>query len=420
MSEQLQTLSSKSVSAKIILISTIIFAVVFAWFAVRWQIGDMLAELTAPNDANAGQSAEAAKNLAPHDPLANWLAASVGKSENAPAAFADVVRLAPRDFRWRVELARAFEQAGDNEKAEQSFKRAVELAPAYAYPHWQTGNFYLRQNRSAEAFAEFKKAAVGNDVYPEQIFAIAWDYYEKDTAKLGEFAGDAAAKKSLVKFYFAKNRPADALAVFNSLTETERQNDVNFTKFIADISFQKRFFRSSVEFARQSVIDADAKAETMTNGGFEKEIAAPEATYFNWKLTTAEKLDIKTDATQKHEGNRSLRVVFSGFAESYLGGVRQIAAVQPNAKYRLSFWAQTENLRSAGMPNIEIINANDDKLIAASKVFSGSSEWQESNIEFAAPENCEGVTVKIGREFCGTQCAIYGTLRLDDFRLTKR
>ena len=34
----------------------------------------------------------------------------------------------------------------------------------------------------------------------------------------------------------------------------------------------------------------------------------------------------------------------------------------PNKKYRLSFWVKTENLKSAGTPDLEIVNANQVKL----------------------------------------------------------
>lgn len=421
MSEQIQIINSKTVKARFITILAIILTLIFAWFAVRNQIGDMLADLTSPGDPNVQAAAAAAKGFAPNDPLANWLAASVGKNEDAIPAFEQVVRLAPYDFRWRVELARAYEQAGETEKAEQSFKRAVELAPAYAYPRWQAGNFYLRQNRGDEAFAELKKASVNNDLYPEQVFAIAWDYYNQNIGKINEIAGDSLdAKKGLIKFYINKNRPADALDVFNTISAADKIADPVFSKFITEISFQKRFFRASQEFARQSGIDAESKNGAITNGGFEREIVEPDATYFNWKLVSSEKLGIKTDATQKHEGNRSLRVVFSGFADAYTGNVRQFAAVEPSGKYHLSFWVRTENLKSAGLPNVEIINADDDKSIAVSKSFpGGSNDWQQVEIDFAAPENCEGVTVKIGRAYCGEQCTIYGTIWLDDFKLAK-
>ena len=43
MSEEIQILNSKTLKARIILSLLVIIALVFAWFAVRWQLGDMLA-----------------------------------------------------------------------------------------------------------------------------------------------------------------------------------------------------------------------------------------------------------------------------------------------------------------------------------------------------------------------------------------
>ncbi len=421
MSEQFLEINSKAAKGRILLICMMIFALVFAWLSVRWQFGAMLGELTSVSDPNLKTAAEAAKNLAPDNPSANWLAANADSSGEQTADYETVVRLAPNDFRWWIELGRAAEQDGNLKKAEQAFRRAAELAPEYAYPRWQLGNFYLRQNRGDEAFTELKKAADSNDTYPAQVFAIAWDFYGQDSAKLVQIAGDSVnAKKGLVNFYIAKDRPADALGVFNSLPDAERKTVNNFTKLLTELTFQKRFFKAAEEFAAQSGIDADAKIGAITNGGFEREISAADATYFNWKLNPAEKIEIKTDATQKREGSRSLRVVFTGFANSYLGNVVQFVAVEPNGKYRLSFWAKAENLKSAGTPNIEIVNANDDKMIVAGKPLAvGSSDWQATELEFTAPENCQGITVKIGRAFCGEQCPISGTLWLDDFKLVK-
>ncbi len=421
MSENFLELNSKAVKGRILLISAAIFALIFLWFAARWQFGSMLGELTSLSDPNLKAAAEAAKSLAPDSPSANWLAANADSSGEQTANYETVVRLAPNNFRWWIELGRAAEQDGNLDKAEKSLRRAAELAPEYADPRWQLGNFYLRQNRGGEAFAELKKAADNNDLYPAQVFATAWDFYAQDSAKLNQIAGNSVnAKKGLVSFYIAKDRPADALEVFNTLPDEDRKTVNNYTKLLTELTFQKRFFKTAEEFAAQSGIDAEAKIGTLSNGGFEREIVSADATYFNWKLTPAEKIEIKTDATQKREGNRSLRVVFTGFAGSYVGNVIQFAAVEPNGKYRLSFSAKTENLKSAGTPNIEIVNANDDQMIAASKpLANGSSDWQTTELEFAAPENCQGITVKIGRAFCGEQCAISGTLWLDDFRLVK-
>ena len=183
---QIKILDSRKTSVRIGIIAAIIFALVVGWLAIRWQLGNMLAELTLATDQNAAEVAQLAVNFAPDDPLANWLFANT-KTANSDSVqdLERVVRLSPNDFRWWIELGRAREQAEMPEAAEKAFQKAVALAPDYTFPHWQFGNFYLRQNRTDEAFAELKKAAENNALYREQVFSIAWSYFEKDTPSMG-------------------------------------------------------------------------------------------------------------------------------------------------------------------------------------------------------------------------------------------
>lgn len=428
MSEQIKVVSSKNAKMRVLLILVIVFALLFAWFTVRWQFGNLFATLTSPADQNAKEISKAASGLSPNDPWTKWLQASVEKDiftpekiESSVKLYEDVVRLSSNDYRWWIELGRAYEQAEKYELAESAFKKAVEFAPNYTYPHWQLGNYFLRQNRSDEAFAELQKAALKSQSYREQVFSMAWDYFEQNAEKVEQLAGDSSdAKKTLVKFYVNKGRSADAVRVWNTLSEEDKQKNPATSKLVAQVLYEKRFYRAAVEFARQLGIDSDSKAETVTNGSFEKVLTVPEDTYFGWKAVSSpsDKIDIKTDSGVKKEGARSLRINFAGYQKQDLLNVWQITAVEPKKKYRLVFWLRTENLKSAGTPQLEIVNANDDKMIVSSKPFpTGTNDWQAISLDFTAPDNCEGIIIRTGRAFCDAGCPIVGTIWYDDFVL---
>ena len=427
--EQLKFVDTRRLPVRLGLIFAIFFALVFAWLAVRWQVGNMLAEYTSSNESNVQTVAEFSAASAPGDPMANWFLASSERDIFTPEKlraslekYEKVVRLAPYDYRWWIELGRAREQAEDVAGAEAAFLRAVRLAPTYTYPHWQAGNFYLRQGDTVKAFAELQKAAENNPVYRQQVFSTVWDYFDKDTARLEQIAGDApAVRADLALFYATKERAADSLRVWNTLTPEQKKENESDGKIIAQAFFEKKYFRSAIGFTREIGIETDAQAEKFQNAGFEASIGRENDSYFNWKVIPAEKVDVRLDPSQKHGGNRSLRVVFNGFAAAQYYQVYQIVAVEPNVKYRLGFWLRTENLKSAGNPLIEIVNANDDKLIKAGDAFpGGTNEWQEVKIEFVAPPNAEGVTVRVARAFCGNQCPLFGSIWLDDFLIGRQ
>lgn len=406
----------------------IFVALVFGWFAVRWQLGNMLAELTAPTEPNAKEVAALAIRFSPGDPMANWLLAGTRRNIFTPEAvsataknYETVAKLSPSDFRWWVELGRAREQAEETAAAEAAYRRAVEIAPSYTYPRWQLGNFYLRQNRSEEAFAELKKAASTNTVYRDQVFSIAWDFYEKDTARLEAIAGDLSSTRAgLARFYAAKKRAADSLRIWNTLTPEEKSENTPIARVIATAFYENRIFRQAQEFVRDLGIEPDARFETIQNAGFENPFGNAKETYFGWRVEPKDKIEIKFDPTQKHEGRRGLRAAFSGYSEPTLYALNQYVTVQPEAKYRLTFWLRTENLKSGGTPALEIYNANDDKIIVTSDAFpTGTNDWQQIKLEFAAPANAEAVGVRTVRAFCGEQCPIVGVLWYDDFKLER-
>jgi len=420
--------SSKTPLIRAFLAIALLTAVLFGWVAIRRQIGSMLADLTSAADPNADDIATVARRMSPNDPRGAWLQASlernvfsVERTESAVRLFEQTIRLSPYDYRWWIELARSYEQAERPADAERALKQAVAIAPEYAFIKWQMGNFYLRQKRPDDAFIALKGATRNNHVYREQAFSLAWDYFDKDPAKVEEIAADQPeVYAELALFYAARGRAADSVRVWNRLSDQDKAAYPNITKVMAQGLFDKRFFEQSLEFARQVGIDSESEPNTVTNPGFESALTNADETFFGWRLAKNEgKLDIAPDSSVKHSGARSLRFGFRNYAKAELYNVFQTVVVKPNKSYRLKFWLRTEGLKSAGNPQLEIVNANDDKLMVSTKPFPiGTNDWQEIEISFTTPENCTGMTIRTSRSFCGDGCPIAGTIWYDDFSLT--
>jgi hypothetical protein len=282
------------------------------------------------------------------------------------------------------------------------------------------GNFLIRQGRAEEAIDELKWTTENNVIYRDQAFALVWNYFGNDVAKVEQLADDRPDVKAGLAYFFATHdRPEDSLRIWNTLSKNEKAIENRTARGIAQTMLEKRAFWEGVEFAKQSGIDTNASIEAITNPGFESTIVPVNDTIFGWKIDRADaKAENSADPSVRRSGIRSLRTVFRNYVKPTFYGVWQNVAVKPNAHYILRLWVRTENLKSGGLPLIEIVNASDDKGIAVSKPFpTGTNDWSEVTVEFTTPEICGGVFIRTSRETCGENCPLTGTMWLDDFEL---
>lgn len=418
----------KTLKAKLTLAVVVILTIVSAWFAIRWQLSEMLSAITRREDPNAVRIADLALRWAPSNPQASRFRALIGQdaaptdTRTAVEMAENTVRLAPNDFRWRIELARALAQDEQFERAEDEFERAVELAPSYAAVRWAFGNFLMRQDRIDEAFAQLKIAAAGNGFYRDQVFSLAWDYFGKDALQLESIAADNSQSRTQLAYFFAaRGRAEDALRNWNYLNDDEKAQNSSFLKVMAQGVFEQGHFPVALQFEKELGIDEETKAEAITNGSFEKILNGENKSRFTWQVTrNIPKLEIASDQNVKRTGNRSVRLAFRGFNRPELSNLSQVVVVSPQKKYRLRSWVRTENLKSIGTPMLDILNANDNKPIARSQPFAtGSNDWQEIILDFTTPENCTAITIRTIRASCGEDCPMTGTVWYDDFELQR-
>jgi hypothetical protein len=102
--------------------------------------------------------------------------------------------------------------------------------------------------------------------------------------------------------------------------------------------------------------------------------------------------------------------------------VAQLVVVEPQTRYRLEWYARTEDLRSAGTPLFQIVDETDGTILGTSPaISSGTTNWQLVSIEFGTKANTEAVRLRINRTACGEDpiCPIFGTVWYDDFNLQR-
>ncbi|MBV9209879.1 MAG: hypothetical protein JOZ52_04590, partial [Acidobacteria bacterium] len=360
--DQLKLINVSAPLARMLLIIPVALVLLGAFLAARWYVGNTLADFAPDADEGGVETTRKAIGLAPSDPLVYLAAANQEMSTLDPSRRAEAVRLyeqsvrlSPNDYRLWLALGRAREQSGDSAGGEKALRRAVELAPTYAYPHWYLGNLLLRAGRTDEAFTELRRAAESNPTaFRPLIFDAAWNIYDKDVQAIERVVGaDANVRAQLATFLATHERAEDAVRLWKSLSKDEKQAEAKTGEALLRALFDKKQYRAAQELARDLGVESGESVGRFANGGFESEIKAAGASLFGWQINSVAQTEVAVDTNQHHGGTRSLRIIFDGFSKPGYYNITQVVAVEPATRYRFEGYVRTQDLKSGGTPLIE-------------------------------------------------------------------
>jgi tetratricopeptide (TPR) repeat protein len=433
MAEQLVHINATRPLIRILLFLAVALTLPASWFAMRWYVGNTLAEYHNPevHGIDMGRRAVA---WAPDDPLSHWRLGEIAQRRLPPDQIAQVVAeyekaasLSPNDYRYWVPLGMALEQAGELDRAEKALRRAVELAPSYAFPRWNLGNLLLRSGRYTEAFAELRRASEADLALRGQLLNLAWQVYREDLDSLTSAVGTSAnARAELAAFVAGRQRFDDVLKLWSGLNASDKRvNKIPGRAIINQLLGAGRF-HLAIEIANDLVPGPiyQAKIGQFIDGGFDDNLVSQEASVFGWQVKSQPpQLQVGIDPNRGHASRRSLRIVFQVRSRLDTINVAQLVPVKPGGQYELECYVKTENLQSGATPLIQIVDGPTGSVIAASApAATGNNDWQLVSLSFNVGAKTEAVVVRIVRGTCGEDptCPIFGTVWYDDFNFKPR
>jgi hypothetical protein len=419
---------------KICLILLLGIGVLWSYFAVRWYLGNTMAEYF-NTDENDLDLARLARSLAPADPLTHWRLAQVSQKQLPPGQAADAipeyekaVSLSPNDYRLWMSLGMAWEQSGEVGRGEHALRQAVALAPSYAYPRWYLGNLLLREAEYDEAFAELRKASEADPELQSQMFNLVWEVYGDDFDSLRKAVGEEASTHAQFSLYLLKREKfAEGLRLWNTLTQEEKTANKAAGDAMVSTLIGARRFHDAMNIwnellPKNAVLAGEGR---MFDGGFEETVTYSPEVVFGWQVKPGPQMQIGIDPAVSHSGLRSLRLLFQVRAKfAYDFSATQLVPVAAGTTYDFECYVRTEKLQSGGTPLIQIVDASDGSFLAVSRSApSGDNDWNRIELSFKTKDTTEAVMVKIIRDTCGedaTVCPIFGGVWYDDFSFKRR
>ena len=346
----------------------------------------------------------------------------------------------PRDYRFWLELGRAYESNGEQARAEQAFQRATELAPKYFEPRWTLANFRLRAGQVEPALGDFKLAMMlsgGSAQRPDQMAALnAYDTVARgagnDFDVLRRVAPDDSVSQTYLASYLANHSLDAALNLWRRLPSDEPETYRSLLFQLLDLTQRAGRFDDEREVWRrllklEGAGGVNDDGNLMTNPGFEQApwgekypLLSDPPTGFDWTLRPHPEVRARRDGSDHHTGAYALHLTFAASMRSEFHEVSQLISVEPSRSYRLRYFVKTALMPSSAA-FIEISDAaQPGRFIRRSVVPGGTSDWQEVALDFTTPAATHALRLTIRSpqlvEFSSSQV---GELWLDDFRLEK-
>lgn len=399
-----------------------VLAIALAFFGIRAARASYQASL----GTLAGY--QAAARLEPGNPenwylLGRYWQYSIDQPDPAQAIanFRRALALNPGYTDAWLDLGTVYELEGDFSSADNAYRQARHSYPVSAAVAWRYGNFLLRQNQVAPAFAEIRRAVYSDTKRSAEAFSRCWRVDPDVDSILDQvIPPNRAAYLDIIRDLSSTDQLTDALTVWRRLVSLRpRMSPADATAF-ADFLLQKGHFDDAYRVWQDAlrlsdVVTGDPPGSVLWDGGFESSVPSGG---FAWTYPVSSPGVLASlDGRQKHSGKQSLRLLFTGKRNIDYQGVCSNISVQPQTTYRFSAWVRTQSLTSDEGVRFRIYSFTDAPFpgYADSLDSRGTQPWTHVEMPWTSGKDVRHARVCVMRKVShGFDPRIQGTAWIDD------
>lgn len=345
---------------------------------------------------------------------------------NIPLSISDyqrAVKLNSHSPYYKLDLAGAFEMAGNYTEADNNFRAAQAAYPLSAEVSWKYGNFLLRQDRLTEAYSEIHRAiSVEPDLIPLAVSRV-WHSDPDIHLLLDQVLPDTTvAYTGALTFLVGEQNPVAALEVWQRLIAKEPQPDLKLVYGLTDMLLAQEKYPEAGAVWHQAVAMAANSAPAYAgnslvyDGGFEKDISGGG---FGWRLNETDGADFDYDTEQKHSGSRSARVIFDGTKNLEYQNLFQYVLVSPGTRYRFQGFIRTDKISTESGMRFEVVDPKDPQHVdVLTPNETGVLPWTLEQSDFTSGPKTHIIAIRLVRKQSQRlDNRLSGTVWIDDVSL---
>ena len=350
------------------------------------------------------------------------LALSGANLDDAIADYRTAVHLNPYVARYWLDLAGAYQMAGNTSEQERSVEQAVEADPTTPHVAWEAANFFLLQGDQERALRNFRVVLANDPEAVDFALQLCW----RATGDANQILDVALPRRpdlylSFLRLLIYKQQIAAAKNVWDRLIGLNQAFSTQLAfPYFRFLIAQEEVAAAQTAWQQLAALDRSlqpylpSRENLIVNGGFEENLLNGG---FDWWYGSEPHVILAIDTSEFHNGTRSLSVTFDGQSASE-AGIFQFIPVKPNTDYEFSAECRTEELETASGPRFAITDAYNNTSYVLTDDVMGSNPWRLQQARFHTAPNTNLVLLKIVRQPAGP--LIRGKLWIDDLRLVEK
>ena len=282
-------------------------------------------------------------------------------------------------FYW-LDLASAYEDVGDLDRAQAAFDKAEAAYPISALVAWNYGNFLVRAGKNQAGYAKVRNAVTVDPKLLPLAISRTWRSGENVDELLNEaLPANREAYLQALKFFTELRQPDAALKVWNRLAALGQHLPMAESTPFQDILIandrsedSRRVWRDALGLAGVST-EEPANRSLMWNGDFGADFANGG---LDWRWAPITGVSASFDAPAPSSTGRSVRLDFGGGANISLEQPAQYVPVEPEHMYRFRARVRTEQVTTESGVQFSIVDPNHAGAVSfSSDNFTGTHPW---------------------------------------------
>lgn len=312
----------------------------------------------------------------------------------------------PRSAHYWMDLASAYEAAGDSSRARDAFEHAKSVYPLSAEVAWNYGNFLLRQGHLPDAYEELRRSAAGDSSLLPLIISRA----SQSGVSVNELVDHVlpptpGAYFKAIDFFCSAHQDDSALTIWNRLVALAKGSPKSL-----DISETFPFFNALIRDDRSddarrvwpqalAVAGLNSRAapggSLIWNGNFANEFVNGG---LDWRWEPIPDVWIGFDSAPPSSDGRSIRLEFGGGSNPDLHEPFQFVPIEPARSYHFHAYMRTQGITTDSGTGFLLIDPNHpNELTTYTQPLTGSHDWSPLELNFVTGPDTHFLLVSLAR-----------------------